>query len=620
MSGPIKLTEVDFDQIKDNLISYLKSTKQFTDFDFDGSNLQVILNLIAYQAQLNSYSANMIANESFLASATLRNNVVSNARMVGFVPTSTKSSRNLIDFQYQLNLEDYPNGFPIYLEIEAGIGFQTSSGNTNFVFNIIDKQTGSVDNSGLVKFKNIDIFEGIYLQEIFTVDTSNFNQRFVLKNPKIDTYTIRVEVQENPNEDALTFYTQASNLVEVNNDSTVYWVEEVNDEYYELSFGDGYFGKALQDGAVINVYYLVTNGELANGIQGTANYTFAGKTTDSYGTTITERPTVTEVGISNGGNSLEDVTSVKKRAPKFYASQNRCVVSDDYETIVRNIYPAVDDIYVFGGEQLDVPEYGRVYVAVKPKGGDALSAVTKKYITNSLADYRIASISIELIDPTILFVEVESLVYYDDKKTIKDNSAIVADVSNTLIQYGEADDVSKFGGAVRYSRILGAVDDSDQSITRNNTNLRMRRDMGAIIDTLASYEVCFLNTIKVDCHGGGSVWSTGFYLTIEGVQDTKVYYMEDDGEGNMRTFYFDSLNTKIITNPNFGTVDYVKGEVMIGYETPILIYRTVQPNDIVEIRAIPQDQDIIAEQSIYLSLDIAKSDINAVVDTKIAGS
>ena len=619
MAGPIKLTEVDFDQIKDNLISYLKSTKQFTDFDFDGSNLQVILNLIAYQAQLNSYSANMIANESFLASSTLRNNVVSNARMVGYIPTSTKSSRNLIDFQYQLNLEDYPNGFPIYLEIQAGLAFQTASGNSTYIFNIIDSQTGSVDNTGLVKFKDIDIFEGIYLRETFTVDTSDFNQRFVLQNPGIDTYTLRVEVQENPNEDALTFYTQASNLVEVNNDSTVYWVEEVNDEYYELSFGDGYFGKALQDGAVINVYYLVTNGEVANGIQGTSNYTFSGKTTDSYGNAIADRPTVTNVGISNGGNSLEDVTSVKKHAPKFYASQNRCVISDDYETIVRNIYPAVDDIFVYGGEQLDIPEYGRVYIAVKPKGGDALSAVTKKYITNSLSDYRIASIDIQMVDPTILFIEVNTLVYYDDKKTIKDNAAITADVSDTLIQYGEADSVSKFGGAVRYSRILSAIDDSDQSITRNNTTLRMRRDMGAIIDTLASYEVCFLNSIESD-REGGNVWSTGFKLVLEGVEDTKTYYMEDDGNGIIYTFYLDSLNNKIISNSNFGTVDYVKGEVMIGYETPVKIYSTTQPNNIVEIRAIPVDQDIIAEQSVYLSLDIAKSDINSVVDTKITGS
>jgi len=620
MSGPIKLTEVDFQQIKDNLISYLKSTKQFTDFDFNGSNLQVILNLIAYQSQLNAYNVNMISNESFLASATLRNNVVSNARMVGFVPTSTSAARNLISFQYQLNLSDYPNGFPIYLEIEPGLAFSTASGSSTFIFNIIDKQTGSVDNTGLVKFKEIEILEGIYLSEIFTYDASDFNQRFVLRNPKIDTYSVRVEVQENPNEEALTFYTQASNLVEVNGESTVYWLEEVNDEYYELSFGDGYFGKALQDGAVINVYYLVTNGELANGIQGTTNYVFSGKTTDSYGNAIADRPTVTEVGISNGGNDLEEVTSIKKRAPKFYASQNRCVISDDYETIVRNIYPAVDDIYVFGGEELDVPEYGRVYIAVKPKGGDALSAITKKYIRTSLADYRIASIDIQLIDPTILFVEVDTLVYYDDKKTIKDNAAIVADVSNTLIQYGKADDVSKFGGAVRYSRILGAIDDSDQSITRNNTSLRMRRDMGAIIDTLASYEVCFLNAIEENCRGGGNVWSTGFFLTIDGVQDTKTYYMEDDGEGVMRTFYFDSLNNKIIANSNIGTVDYVKGEVMIGYAVPIMIYNTVEPNDIVEIRAIPVEQDIIAEQSIYLSLDISKSDINAVVDTKIAGS
>lgn len=611
MSGPIQLTEVDFDQIKNNLISYLKSTKQFTDYDFDGSNLQVILNLISYQSQLNAYSTNMIANESFLASSTLRNNVVANARMVGFVPASAKAARSEISFEFQLQLSDYPQGFPLFLEIQRGLAFATNNGQNNLSFNVIDNQIGPVNNTGLVKFENIEILEGIYLKESFIVDKSDFNQRFTLKNPNIDVFSIRVEVQEDPNEEILTVYSRATNLVEVNGESKVYWLEEVNDTYYELSFGDGYFGVSLNDGAKITVNYLVTNGQAGNGIQGVTSYIYSGTCKDSYGIEIIDQPTVTAVDISAGGDSIEDVSSIKNRAPKFYASQNRAVVSEDYETLVKEIYPGIDDIYVYGGEELDIPEYGRVYVAIKPLSGDRLSALTKNYIKKSLQDYRIASLDIQMVDPSVLYVETETTTFYDNRKTTKDNAGITSDVKNTLVKYGESSTVAKFGGSIRYSKVLGAIDDSDDSITRNNTILRMRRDMVAIEQTLASYEVCFTNPIDPD----KGVYSTGFNL----VGDIKTYYFEDDKQGTIYSFYFDSLNNKIIVNKKFGTVDYEKGEVFIGYDTPINITSTKVSNSIVEIRAYPVSQDVIARQSVYLSLDVAKSDINSVVDTQLAG-
>jgi len=278
---------------------------------------------------------------------------------------------------------------------------------------------------------------------------------------------------------------------------------------------------------------------------------------------------------------------------------------------VKEIYPGVDDIYVYGGEELDIPEYGRVYVAIKPLSGDRLSALTKNYIKKSLQDFRIASLDIQMVDPTVLYVETETTTYYDDKKTTKDNTGITSDVKTTLVSYGDSETVAKFGGAIRYSKIVAAIDESDLSITRNNTILRMRRDMGAIENTLASYEICFTNSIDPD----KGVYSTGFTL----VGDTKVYYFEDDKNGTVYSFYFDSLNNKIISNKQFGTVDYVKGEVMIGYDTPINITSTKVSGSIVEVRAYPVSQDVIARQSVYLSLDVAKSDINSVVDTQLAG-
>ena len=617
MAGAVTLTEVDFQQIKNNLIDYLKSTKQFTDYDFSGSNLQVILNLIAYQAQLNAYSTNMIANESFLASASLRNNVVSNARMLGFVPVSARAANTLISFEYNLSATDYPSGFPQYLQINPGPCVSSGSGQENFTFNLIDPQIAAVSGAGLCRFQNVPIFEGAYLEIDFTVNEADFNQRFILDNFDIDTTTLRVEVQEDPNEDVNTFYRQANDLVQLDEDTPAYWVEEIDDQKYELTFGDGFFGKKLQNGARIFVSYVVTNGSLANGLRNNAQVNLVSRATTSSGAVITDRPTVTGFPTTEGGAEIESVGSVKFRAPKTYSAQSRCVVSDDYEALIKDIYPAIDDIYVYGGEELEIPQYGRVFIVVKPSASDALSSTAKNFIKKSLDDYRIASIDVVLQDPSIVSVEVVTTVYYDDKKTLKDNSAIVAAVSETLDAYSDSTSLSKFGGTIRYSRILGAIDDSDPSVTRNITELRMRRDFTCLLNTSASYELCFENRFAQE-DGGGSIYSTGFQLNQDGINDGNTYYFEDDGVGNLYLFYFDINYNKVITNKEFGTVDYTKGEVMIGFTNPIKFASTVVDSNQVEVRAKPYYQDIEAKQTVYLDFDVAKSSINAAVDTREA--
>ena len=459
MSGAIQLTEVDFEQIKTNLIDYLKSTKEFTDFDFAGSNLQVILNLISYQAQLNAYSTNMIANESFLSSATLRDNVVSNARAVGYTPVSARASSSTTTFSYVLTTTDFPSGYPSFLDLQPGMIWLTASGRANFVYNIVDSQTAPVSSNGVCTFNDVVVYEGAYLNAEFTVDKSNYNQRFILKNQDIDSTSIRVEVQQNPNEEYNTFFEQANNLVKVGAESTVYWLEETNEEYYELTFGDGYFGKALKDGAKIFVTYLVTNGELANGINCLANFAYSGDLFASTGEKLTLTPNLIAASDSVGGANIESVNSVKFNAPKSYAAQNRCVISQDYETIIREIYPAASDIYVYGGEELTIPEYGRVFIAIKPNSGESLSTLTKNYISESLNDYRIASLQIVLVDPAVLYLEYDTAVYYNDKTTIKDSSGIASEVNRAISSYFVSSAIDKFGGAARYSRIVGAIDD-----------------------------------------------------------------------------------------------------------------------------------------------------------------
>ena len=617
MSGAIQLTEVDFEQIKQNLIDYLKSTRKFTDYDFAGSNLQVILNLISYQAQLNAYSTNMVANESFLASSSLRNNVVSNAQMIGYTPTSARSALMKLDFSVQLDQSDYPQGFPRYVQVMSGAAFNASSTKNNFIFNVVDTHTASVTKFGLCTFKDINTYEGIMLPKNFTVDESDYNQRFIIENPNVDTTTIRVEVQEDPNEDVKYAYTPASNLVTLTEESRSYWIEETNDGYYQLVFGDGLFGKELKNGAKIYVKYLTTNGELGNGIQNVQNIVFVGGIFDSYGSRVSNRVELDGIEPSFGGAKLEEVPSVKFRAPKFYAAQNRCVGADDYESIIRRIYPAVDDIYVYGGEILPIPEFGRVYVVIKPTTGEKLSNITKKYIKNSLEPFRVASLDIVLEDATVLYVETVTTVLYNEKATKKDPAGIAAATIDTLNKYSTNSTVSKFGGTVRYSNVVSAIDDSDPSITRNNTFLRMRRDMPIVENTMASYEVCFENSFRIDCKEP-VMWSTGFNLELDGIVDEKTYYFDDDSNGNVRLFYFNEFNKKVITNKQFGTVDYDKGEVMIGYQKPIKFISTTESGSIVQIRSYPRAQDVEAKLSVYLDFDVSESQIDAVVDVKIA--
>lgn len=618
MTAPVKLTEVDFENIKQNLIDYLKSTKRFTDYDFAGSNLQVILNLIAYQSQLNAYTTNMLANETFLASASLRQNVVENANMLGYLPTSARSAIVEFDLELRLNPDNYPNGFPEYLEIKPGAVMLAGSGTASFSFNFIDTQVAAIVNSsGVCRFLNVRAFEGNRLTHTFEVDKTDFAQRFVLPNQNIDTTSIRVDVQEDPTEETLVAYNQANNLVKLTQESRSYWIEETKDSTYELTFGDGYFGRALKAGAKINVTYLVTNGNLANGVQDLKNYTFIGRVFDSYGTRVTENSQILQLGLINSGAEIESVPSIKLRAPKSYAAQNRCVTTDDYESIIRQIFPAVEDIYCYGGETLEIPQYGRIYIAIKPTTGDAISAITKNYIKRSLEPYRVASLDLAFVDPDVLNVELASTVFFDESKTNKDSSAIVSAVKDTLTSYKMDSVVSKFGGTVRYSTIIGIIDDSDRSITRNNTHFRMRKDIQPVINTDATYTICFLNPLEIDCNNP-VVTSTGFRMEINDIFDEKEYFLEDDTKGNIRTYFYTETNEKIIANNYFGTVDYETGEVLLGYEVPIKIINVTTDNELLEIRAIPRNQDVVAKEATFINLDIAQSSIGATIDTGIA--
>ena len=655
MAGPINLTEVDFQEIKDNLIGYLRSTNQFTDYDFSGSNFSVILNLLAYQAQLNSYSTNLVANESFLHTSTIRKNVVANARSVGYIPGSARAAVSIIDFDIQLDTTDYPSGLPETLQIPAGLAFSTNGGKSNFTFNILQPQVAGVDNTGLAKFRNIELHEGSMVRTLFVVDKSDYNQRFILQNANTDITSLQVEITEDVSNEETFYYKPADNLVEITKESRTYWVNEIDRGFYELTFGDGLFGKKLVDGARIYVSSIVTNGPEGNGIQYNTSYSFVGTIFDSFATRIVNPVTVISVSKSEGGALPEEVSSIKFRAPREYAAQNRCVTTQDFDVLVRKVFSAIDDVYVVGGETLSPPEYGRVYITIKPSSSDSLSNITKNYIKKSLDPYRIASIDVVINDPDILNVEVDSLVYFDEKRTVKDQSSISATVNTALNNYVVSSVIPKFGGALSYSKIICVIDDADKSITRNNTSLTMRKDLKIVQNTDATYEVCVEQPIQQN-KDKPTVYSSGFKLEVDNQIDERVFYFENDFEtlrknttedpqmiSDIYCFYINEFNEKVKVNffetssnvlkvvnvpfdekniTSFGTVYHETGEIELGfnYKRGIKFVSTEVSSNVIEIRCIPHDKDIIAKESLFLQIDVSKSNIRSIIDTQIAGS
>ena len=614
MAGPIKLTEVDFEQIKENLIDYLKSTRQFTDYDFSGSNLQVILNLISYQAQLNSYTANMVANESFLASSTIRKNVVENANMLGYTPTSARSSVVRFDFEIQLSATNYPSGFPSYLRLNPGPVLSAGTGNGSYTFNVVDLMVSGVASAdGKVKFVGVEAREGTILEQKYTVSHTRFNQKFELTNSRVDTSSIRVEVQESPNENVLVPYHQANDLVTLTSESRVYWIEETGDGFYEIRFGDGHFGKKLQDGADIYIKYIVTVGAMANGIQDTAKFRFGGSLVDPSGVTVGGGANITDINMINTGSNPEDVSSIKLRAPRSYEAQKRCVTVNDYESIIRQIYPATEDVYAYGGETLDIPEFGRIYVAIKPVTGDRLSMVAKNYIKKSLEPFRVGSLDIRFVDPEVVNVEIRSTVYFDDRVNNKDAMSIAAAAEDAVARYKESTIVSKFGGTIRNSVIGSIINDADPAITRNKTEFLLRKDIRPLMGTRATYECCFVNELEIDCNNPVLI-SSGFYMNDE---DT-LYFMEDDSNGNINVFYFTADNRKVVKYQYFGKIDYDTGEISLGYDIPLKVTDLPLGESHIKFTAVPREQDVVAKESVFLQLDLAGSRFTAVEDNSVA--
>ena len=603
-----KFTSLDFDQIKVQIKDYLRANSNFTDFDFEGSNFSILIDTLAYNTYITAFNSNMTVNESFLDSATLRENVVSLARNIGYVPRSRVAAKAEISFS--VTIEDTQTST---LDLEAGLVCVGSSNDTNYIFSVPERIVTTVDSNQNATFSNITVYQGTFLEKSFVVDGS-LDQRFILDNPYIDSSTIVVRIRESSNDvsDGRE-YQVSDNILNIDTTSEIYFLQEVQDEKYELLFGDGFFGKKLETGNVIDVSYIITDGKDGNGA---SNFAFSGRFRDDQGKI--EIPTnsieITTSQNAINGADIESVDSIKYFAPRIYSSQHRAVTARDYEAIIQNIYPNTESVSVVGGEELDPPQFGNVLISIKPKNGDYISDFDRNTILSKLKQYSLSGINQKITDLKVLFVEIDSAVYYDTTK-VTNIENLKSRITSTLSTY-RTSTINKFGGRFKYSKVCQLIDGSDTSITSNITRVIIRRNLKALLNIHAQYELCYGNKFHYSTEGF-NIKSTGF--KIAGVNDI-CYFTDtprDDGTGVIsivKEALEEGKNTVITKSA--GTVDYIKGEIIIN---TVNITSTVEPNNIIEIQAVPESNDVIGLTDLYLDFSVSKSAINMIKDTITSG-
>ena len=601
-----KFTNLDFDQIKSQIKSYLRANSNFKDFDFEGSNFSVLIDTFAYNTYITAFNSNMIVNESFLDSATLRENVVSLARNIGYVPRSRSAAKAQISFTINTT-STTPT-----LTLAAGLVCIGASENQTITFSIPSSITTTVNN-GVATFNNIDVFQGTYLSKQFLVDGS-LDQRFLLDNSFIDSSTIVVNVT-GPNETGIgREYSLANNILNIDATSETYLIQEVQDEKYELLFGDGYFGKKLENGTIITATYIITDGVGGNG---SSTFSYSGRVLDSLDNPVvpTNNILITTNQSAQNGGDIESVDSIKYFAPRIYASQYRAVTARDYEAIIQSIYPNTESVAVVGGEELDPPEFGQVLISIKPKNGDFVSDFDKQNIQSKLKNYSLSGINQKIIDLKVLFVEIDSAVYYNSSQVsnVSDIKSKVTSVLNTF----STSNINKFGGRFKYSKLGQIIDNADTSITSNITRVIIRRNMKVLLNQSAQYELCYGNAFKKNA-GGFNIKSTGF--TVANQSGTLYFTDVPNSDNKMGTLSVvkesSTANEFIVIIKSAGSVDYEKGEIIVN---TLNITSTAQPNNIIEIQAFPDSNDVIGLKDLYLSFSVADSTINMVKDTISSG-
>ena len=591
-----QVANLDFEDIKVALKDYLRAQSDFTDYDFEGSALSTLIDTLAYNTYYTAFNTNMVVNELFIDSATLRDNVVAIAKQLGYRPKSATSPTAYISFTVT-----YTNPTTdTELILKKGTGFIASYDNNVYQYVVLDDVKAQVIND-VATFTDVAIKEGTQLTNTFTVNTSLKSQRFILDNQNIDTNTIRVKVYPTGG----TFsepYLVADNILGVDGTSKVFFLDEIEDERYEILMGDGVLGAKLENNARIEVSYLTTAGPESNGVR---TFVFSGVLENPSGVSPSAFTTsITSTTASAGGEEIESTQKIKYTAPKAYGTQDRAVTAQDYEAIVRRIYPATSDIIIFGGEEQDPPEYGRVFISLKPKDASYLTSLTKKQIVADLKKYVVASVEPKLIDPSILYVELSSKIYYNGESTDQTTAQIRDKVIGGVQSYLDTSDTEKFNGKFRYSKMVGVIDDSDKSINSNLTSVTMRKDFYPSLNSTFYYEVCFQNEFDKDCDEP-VLSSTGFRVTEYPNFDVYV----EDRDGKIVLYRLDSVTgEKVVLDSDIGDIDYAKGELKMYALT--IIKGSFFDNRI-SLRVKPLSNDIKAVREVYLDVDVANSSFTA---------
>ena len=612
----VNFTNLDFDQIKSSIKEYLRSNSNFTDYDFEGSSLSVIIDTLAYNTYISSYNANMVSNEVFIDGATLRENVVSLARNIGYVPRSRTAARANISF-FVDTTELTTN--PITLTLKKGVvSTSTASfGGESYVFTIPNDITTPVVN-GIAFFDNIDIYEGIFLTSNFTVDANDPNQKFILDNPNIDTSLIQVSVRNTEESTTSRKFILSNSLFDVTADSKVFFIQEIEDQRYELIFGDGIFGQKLENSNYIEVSYITTNGSGGNGV---SNFIFNGRIIDNNARVVTSSISLITTNISSqSGKEIESVDSIKKYAPQIYSAQNRAVTASDYEAIIPKIYPETESISVFGGEDLSPPRYGKVFISIKPFNGPYVPEPIKENIQNKLKKYSVAGIVPEFLDLKYLYIEIDSTIYYNTNAT-PSADYVKSIASSNINAYADSTELNMFGARFKYSKFLKIIDDSHVSITSNITKVVMRRDLRPATNQFADYEICYGNAFHIKSTNGYNIKSSGF--KISGVSET--VYLSDvpNANGKTGTIFFFKLQSPtepFIVKKNVGLIDYEKGEIRLYPVNIISSEKNIDGNAVIQISAVPKSNDVIGLQDLYLQLDINSSNITMLSDVISSGA
>ena len=620
----LNFSTLDFDQIKSTLREVLRTNTDFTDYDFEGSNLSSIIDLLAYNTYINSYNANMVANEVFIDSATLRENVVALAKNIGYTPKSRKASRCTVDFFVDL---DELSAEPPSVTLKAGPVAATSNqfGGQSYVFNVLEDTTVPVFDRRAI-FENLEVIEGTKITQSYTYSSQNPNQRFTLNNPGIDTDTILVVVKPSNTSTIRLKYDLTNSLIDskvndvINGSSTVFFLQEIEDERYEVIFGDGVFGRALEDGNVVEISYLVCDGANANRI---SDFNFSGRLVylqDSVENTVTSGISlISSQAPSTGGAAIESVASIKKYAPQVYGTQDRAITANDYEVLIPNkIYPEAESISVFGGEELVPPRFGKVFISIKPRNGDFVSQGIKENIKRQLRKYSVTGIVPEILDLKYLYIVTDSKVYYNSR-AITDVAAVSTTIQNNIQAYANSSELNKYGTRFKYSKFLGIIDQSHQSITSNLTSIQMRRDVRLATNQFAEYAVDFGNHMHVQSLSGYNIKSSPFRV-LDITDDVYLFDEPNDTKTGVISLYSlqaPGSTTPVVRRRNIGAIDYMTGRITLN---PINITSGKDKDglQIMEIFAVPHSNDVIGLQDLYLQLD--SSSVQMIVDDISSGS